>query len=173
MNVNQLREKFNKLSIDQLVVLLDQYADEPTVESRMLEEVLAQKIGAMANEVKLPRIEEDAGDATSCPPITIPSGAAFESAVSRDINNSTEKHTDVIPTSCKPSPAPRWLSSDIAKPAVPDANILPPQKIHGDGVNAESFSGEVVPGLTFVNPGRQEERAVHTPLASEISTKGD
>jgi hypothetical protein len=70
----------------------------------------------------------------------------------------------------KPSPA-RWLSSDIAKPAVPDANTLPPQKIHGDGVNAESFSGEVVPGLSFVNPGRQEGRAVHIPLASEILEK--
>jgi hypothetical protein len=158
----KLKTRLENLSIDELVARLDQFPDEPTLESRLVEAVLAQKISALTKELPFPK--EDAGDATLCPPpITAPSGAAFESAVSRDIN-STEKHTDIIPATCKPSPAPCWL---------PDANILPPHKIHGDGVNAESFSGEVVPGLTFVNPGRQERSAVHTPLASEISKQGD
>jgi hypothetical protein len=155
MNVNQLRERFTKLSIDQLVVLLDQYADEPTVESRMIEEVLAQKIGVMANEVKLPRIEEEAGDATLCPPpIQAPSGAAFES-VSRDIN-STEAHVDMFSPELKPSPAPRWIPDHV--PAVPSADVVGVAPIHKDGTQSNTFVGDVqvLPGvkISFNNPGR-------------------
>jgi hypothetical protein len=168
MNIEKVKTRFEQMSIDQLAEQIDRHVDEP-LELRIIEEVLKSKIGAMVKKAKLPSVKEDTGDATLCPPpIQAPSGAAFES-VSRDIN-STEAHVDMFGPELKPSPA-RWLSSDIAKPAVPDANTLPPQKIHGDGVNAESFSGEVVPGLSFVNPGRQEGRAVHIPLASEILEK--
>lgn len=72
MNVNQLRERFTKLSIDELVIQLDQYSDEPTVESRLVEEVLALKISALTRDLPFPK--EDVGDATLCPsPITAPS----------------------------------------------------------------------------------------------------
>jgi Fe-S-cluster formation regulator IscX/YfhJ len=176
MNVNQLRERFTKLSIDELVVQLDRFsADEPTVESRIVEAVLAQKISALTKELPFPK-EEDAPelDGRTCPPaINSPSTASFESVTPRGDSNSVAPHVEMFGPELKPSPAPRWLSSDAAKPAVLDPNALPVQKIHKDGICAESFIGEI-PGtsVVFVNPNRQERRAaVRTPLASEISTK--
>ena len=151
MNVNQLRERFTKLSIDQLVVLLDQHADEPPVKSRMIEEVLAQKIGVMANEVRREKVGESLEpefDGRTCPSaINSPSTASFESL-----------------KSCKP-----WAPDHV--PAVPSADIVGAVPIHADGTQANRFIGEVVPGLNFVNPGRQEGK-VRIPLASEVQ-KGE
>jgi hypothetical protein len=176
VNVEQLKLKsrFEKLSIDELVARLDQHSNEPTVESRMLEEVLAQRIADMANEVRenSRQLSEPEVDGRTCPPaINAPSTASFESVTPRGDSNSVAPHVEMFGPELKPSPAPRWLSSDAAKPAVLDPNALPVQKIHKDGICAESFIGEI-PGtsVVFVNPNRQERRAaVRTPLASEIS----
>jgi hypothetical protein len=173
MNVQQLRQKFESMSLDDLTLVIDEYEDGGWKQA-VLNDVIDAKIKAMVAETKdgkLPPTEtEETGDATLCPPaINSPSPAAFESAVPRD-SNSTEKHADSIPVNCKPSPAPRWIPDHV--PAVPAADVVGAAPINSDGTQANTFVGEVVPGLTFANPGRQEGKAIRIPLASEIQ-KGE
>jgi hypothetical protein len=172
MNVQQFRQKFESMSLDDLTLIIDEYEDGGWKQA-VLNDVIDAKIKAMLAETKdkkLPPTEvEEAGDPTLCPPaLNSPSPAAFERAAPRD-SNSTEKHADSIPVNRKPSPAPRWVPDHI--PAVPVADAVGAAPIHSDGTQSNTFAGEVVPGLTFVNPGRQEGRAVHIPLASEILEK--
>jgi hypothetical protein len=172
MNVQQLRQKFESMSLDDLILVIDEYEDGGWKQA-VLNDVIDAKIKAMTAETKhrkLPSTEtEETGDATLCPPaINSPSPAAFERAAPRD-SNSTEKHVDSIPVNCKPSPAPRWIPDHV--PAVPAADVIGAAPIHSDGTQSNTFVGEVVPGLMFVNPGRQEGRAVHIPLASEVLEK--
>jgi hypothetical protein len=106
MNVQQLRQKFESMSLDDLTLVIDEYEDGGWKQA-VLNDVIDAKIKAMVAETKdgkLPPTEvEESGDSTLCPPaINSPSTAAFETVVPRDIN-STKKHDDVVPQECKPS----------------------------------------------------------------------
>jgi hypothetical protein len=52
------------------------------------------------------------------------------------------------------------------------ADVVGVVPIHADGTQANIFIGKVASGLNFVNPGRQEGKAIRIPLASEIQ-KGE
>jgi hypothetical protein len=155
-----LKTRFEKLSIDELVGKLDQYADvdEPTEEVRILEEVLAQKI---SEAVKVP-VAKEAGqspeperDGRTCPPaINQVSGIPLNHVVGDP--NSTEGHVDMFGPELKPSLAPRWKPDHI--PAVPVPAAVGATPIHKDGTQANTFVGEVpiLPGMKirFNNTGR-------------------
>jgi len=159
MNVNQLRERFTKLSIDELVAQLDQYSGEPTLESRIVEEVLAQKISALTKE--FPKEEEAPElDGRTCPlAINSPSTASFESVTPRGDSNSVAPHVEMFGPELKPSPAPnrerRWAPDH---PAVPSADVVGASPIHADGTQSNTFVGDlsILPDvkIKFNNPGR-------------------
>jgi hypothetical protein len=158
MNVQQLRQKFESMSLDDLTLVIDEYEDGRWKQA-VLNDVIDAKIKATVAETKdgkLPPTEtEETGDATLCPPaINSPSTAAFESAVPRD-SNSTEKHADSIPANCKPSPA-RWAPDHV--PAVPSADVVGASPIHADGTQSNTFVGDlsILPDvkIKFNNPGR-------------------
>jgi hypothetical protein len=162
MNVNQLREQLTKLSIDELVVQLDRFSAEPTVESRIVEAVLAQKISALTKELPFPKEEEAPElDGRTCPPaINSPSTASFESVTPRGDSNSVAAHVEMFGPELKPSPAPnrerRWAPDHV--PAVPSADVVGASPIHADGTQSNTFVGDVptLPGvkISFNNPGR-------------------
>jgi hypothetical protein len=106
MNVQQLRQKFESMPLDDLILAIGRYEDGGWKQA-VLNDVIDAKIKAMVAETidgKLPPTEvEESGDSTLCPPaINSPSTAVFETVVLRDIN-STKKHDDVVPQECKPS----------------------------------------------------------------------
>lgn len=171
MNIEKLKTRFEQMSIDQLAEQLDRHVDEP-LELRIIEEVLKSKIGAMVKEAG--QSPEPELDGRTCPSaINSPSTASFESVTPRGDSNSTEKQNEMFGPELKPSPAPnrerRWVPDHV--PAVPNAAVVGAAPIHGDGTQSNTFIGEVIPGLIFCNPGRQEGRAVHIPLASEVLEK--
>jgi hypothetical protein len=166
MNVEQikLKSRFEKLSIDELVAQLDRYsADEPTVESGLVEEVLAKKISALTKDLPFPAKEEEAPelDGRTCPPaINSPSTASFESVTPRGDSNSVAAHVEMFGPELKPSPAPnrerRWAPDHV--PAVPSADVVGASPIHADGTQSNTFVGDlsILPDVKihFNNPGR-------------------